>query len=291
MAHSISAVARMANLSPDVIRSWERRYKIVEPLRDASGVRLYSDKDVARLSLAREATRLGHPIRHVALLPDEQLEELIDRRPVEPGAGAAVVARLLDAMFANDLAAASQILRSAALLMPTRELVLDVLAPALRETGRQWESGVLAVWQEHFLSNQILNVAAPLQQLAPGQARIVFATPPFERHGFGIGLAALLAVARGVAACNLGVTMPASELIAAARRLHAAAVVVGMTQEALPKIAAVEYAREIDAGLPPLVDVVLGGVAGARVAASVHSTRMRGVATLEEFDSLCRQWG
>jgi DNA-binding transcriptional MerR regulator len=48
MTHSISAVARMANLSPDVIRSWERRYKIVGPARDASGTRLYSDQDVAR---------------------------------------------------------------------------------------------------------------------------------------------------------------------------------------------------------------------------------------------------
>ncbi|HZP65335.1 MAG TPA: MerR family transcriptional regulator [Rudaea sp.] len=290
MKHSIAAVARMANLSPDVIRSWERRYKIVEPARNASGVRLYSDEDVARLTLAREATRLGHRIRHVAQLSDEQLEELLDRKPAENGANADVVARLLDAMHAHDLATASQILRVAALLVPVRELVLEILAPALREVGRQWDSGELAIWQEHFLSNEVLGVAGTLQRLVAPGPRVVFATPPFERHGFGIGLAALLAAARGVAACNLGVTVPAAQVIAAARQLHAAAVVIGMTQEALPQEEAIEYARQLDAGLPAGVDVMLGGAAGARVAASVPSPRVRSIATLEEFDGLCVQW-
>lgn len=291
MEHSIAAAARMANLSTDVIRSWERRYKIVEPVRDATGVRRYSDRDVARLTLAREATRLGHPIRHVAHLSDNQLEKLIDRKPAEAGANAAVIARLFSALHANELASASSILRAAALLTPTRELVLEILAPALREVGRQWEDGELAVWQEHFLSQQAQCVTVPLQSTAAAdKSSVVLATPPFERHSFGIGLAELLAMARGVSTCNLGVTVPAADLIAAARRLHAAAVVVGMTQEALPELAAIEYARELHAGLPPSVDVVLGGVAGVRVAALVPSQRMRGVATLEEFDGLCPQW-
>lgn len=291
MEHSIAAAARMANVSPDVIRSWERRYKIVEPVRDAAGVRRYSDRDVARLMLAREATRLGHPIRHVAHLSDAQLEKLIDRKPTEAGANAAVIARLFGAIHANELASASSILRAAALLIPTRELVLEILAPALREVGRQWEDGELAVWQEHFLSHQVQCVSLPLQSAAgAGKSSVVLATPPFERHSFGIGLAALLASARGLSTCNLGVTVPAADLIAAARKVHAAAVVVGLTQEALPELEAVGYVRELHAGLPPSVDVLLGGVAGVRIAALVPSKRVRGVATLEEFDGLCSQW-
>ncbi len=289
MRHSIAAAARMANLSPDVIRSWERRYKIVEPVREAAGVRRYTDRDVARLALAREATRLGHPIRHVANLSDEQLEELIGRNPSEADANAAVVARLFDAIHTNDLTTAAHILRAAVLLTPTRELVLEILAPALREAGRQWANGELAIWQEHFLSNQVIGIGVPLQP-ATGKASIVLATPPFDRHGFGIGFAALLAAARGVSTCNLGVTVPAAQLIAAARRLNAAAVVVGMTQEGSPESEATEYARELHAQLPRGVDLLLGGIAGARVAASLPAARVRGVTTLEAFDALCPQW-
>jgi hypothetical protein len=86
------------------------------------------------------------------------------------------------------------------------------------------------------------------------------------------------------------VTVPAAELIAAARRLRPAAVIVGLTQTTLPEAEAVAYARELDAGLPHGVDVLLDGAAGSRIAALVPSSRVRGVATLEEFDGLCQQW-
>lgn len=290
MKHSISAVARMANLSPDVIRTWERRYEVVTPERDASGVRLYSDDDAERLALAGKATRLGHPIRRVALLSNERLRELVDVKPAEASDNGALVARLLDAVHANALSDASKMLRTAAMLVPLRELVLDILAPALREVGRQWENGELTIWQEHFLSNEVLGIAGTLQDRAPAQARIVLATPPFERHGFGIALAGLLAAARGVAVCNLGVGVPSPELIAAARQLRAVTVVVGMTREALPQTEATQYVRELDAGLSPGIDLLLGGAAGASLAESMKRSRVRGVATLEEFDGLCPQW-
>lgn len=289
MMHPISSVARMANLSTDRIRSWERRYKIVEPVRDKSGARLYSDKDVGRLALAREATRLGHPIRHVSRLSDEEVEELIGHARVFAEANADVVARLLAAMHANDLATASQILRTAVLLKPAHELVLDVLAPALREVGRRWKNGELAIWQEHFLSNQMLDVTASLRQAVRG-ALVIFATPTFELHSFGTALAALLAQARGVATCNLGVAVPSAEVIAAARALRAKAVVIGMTRETPDQTEATSYARELVGGLPPSVDLVLGGVTGAQVAVSLRLRRVRAAPTLELFDRLCCQW-
>src|SRR5579883_1773502 len=167
MKHSISAAARIAGLSLDVIRSWERRYKLVEPTRDASGVRLYSDEEVARLALAREATRLGHPIRRVAHLSDEELEKLVERKSSQGAGNSDVVARLMRAMHANQPTAVSQILRSAALLTPAHEFVLEILAPALREIGREWENRELAIWQEHFLSNQMLAVTATLERAVP----------------------------------------------------------------------------------------------------------------------------
>ena len=290
MKHSISAAARIAGLSLDVIRSWERRYKLVEPTRDASGVRLYSDEEVARLALAREATRLGHPIRRVAHLSDEELEKLVERKSSQGAGNSDVVARLMRAMHANQPAAVSQILRSAALLTPAHEFVLEILAPALREIGREWENRELAIWQEHFLSNQMLAVTATLEPAVPGEARILLATPPFERHGFGIALAAVLAGAHGVAACNLGVAVPADELIAAARRLNVTAVVVGMTQESVPEKEALHYARALNRGLPRGVELVLGGKTGTWIAHLLRRGRIRSVATLEEFDVLCRRW-
>jgi DNA-binding transcriptional MerR regulator len=75
--HPIQVVARRTDLSADVLRAWERRYKAVQPQRSASGRRLYSDADVTRLSLLRRATLSGRSIAQVAQLPDDRLQELV----------------------------------------------------------------------------------------------------------------------------------------------------------------------------------------------------------------------
>lgn len=290
MSYTISAAARLSNLSLDLIRAWERRYGIVEPGRDASGVRLYSDRDVARLRLAAEATRLGHPIRRVARLSNDELQRLLEREPPSESGNTAVVRRLLEAVRAGDPGTASQILRDAVLLTAPRDLVFEILAPALREIGRQWELGEISIWQEHFLSSQMLGLGTALRQAARSDARVVFATPPFEWHGFGIELAALLAAARGIVACNLGVAVPADELVAAARKLMAAAVVVGITQQAVWDRQALEYARSVLDALPRSIELIVGGPAARRIADSLGSARVRAAGTLEEFDAICSQW-
>src|SRR5688572_31833574 len=59
-----------------LFRSWERRYRAVEPSRAADGQRSYSDADVERLRLLRLATLAGRSIRQVARLATEELRRL-----------------------------------------------------------------------------------------------------------------------------------------------------------------------------------------------------------------------
>ena len=54
-AFSISAAAKMTGLSPDLLRAWERRHGLIEPLRAANGRRLYSRDDVEHLRLLKSA--------------------------------------------------------------------------------------------------------------------------------------------------------------------------------------------------------------------------------------------
>src|SRR5215217_7374614 len=75
--HPIGVVAERTGLTPDALRVWERRYRVVEPNRSPGGQRIYSDADIARLSLLYRATRGGHGISHVAPLGNAKLEELV----------------------------------------------------------------------------------------------------------------------------------------------------------------------------------------------------------------------
>jgi MerR family transcriptional regulator, light-induced transcriptional regulator len=63
--YPIRAVAKLTGVPLDTIRAWERRYGAVTPQRGARG-RLYSEKEVQRLKLLRDAVARGHSIGQVA---------------------------------------------------------------------------------------------------------------------------------------------------------------------------------------------------------------------------------
>ncbi len=73
----ISAVSRLTGISPHVLRIWERRYGVVEPIRSESRHREYSRDDIRRLTLVKALVDHGNSIRHVAKLSTSQLEDLL----------------------------------------------------------------------------------------------------------------------------------------------------------------------------------------------------------------------
>src|SRR5687768_5112132 len=89
--HPIGVVAKRTGISLHVLRAWERRYGVVEPVRTAGGQRLYTDAHIERLRLLRVVTDAGRNISHVVSLPDRELralalEDAQTSAPVSPDA-------------------------------------------------------------------------------------------------------------------------------------------------------------------------------------------------------------
>jgi DNA-binding transcriptional MerR regulator len=91
------AAARLAGLSAETLRVWERRYELSDTRRSAHGQRLYSAEQVQRLSLLKQLVDQGHPIGQLARLSTERLREL---------AGGSGVAEGLDGAPARPIAVA-----------------------------------------------------------------------------------------------------------------------------------------------------------------------------------------
>jgi DNA-binding transcriptional MerR regulator len=70
------AAARLAGLSAETLRVWERRYELSDTKRSAHGQRLYSAQQVQRLSLLKQLVDQGHPIGQLARLSTDRLREL-----------------------------------------------------------------------------------------------------------------------------------------------------------------------------------------------------------------------
>jgi MerR family transcriptional regulator, light-induced transcriptional regulator len=68
--------ARLAGLSVETLRVWERRYGVSDTQRSQHGQRLYTAEQVRRLGLLKQFVDNGHPIGTLAALPLARLEEM-----------------------------------------------------------------------------------------------------------------------------------------------------------------------------------------------------------------------
>jgi DNA-binding transcriptional MerR regulator len=73
------AVARLTGIPVQTLRVWERRYRVVGPRQSATGQRLYSPADVARLSVIKQLVDSGHAIGSIAALDAERLQSMLDK--------------------------------------------------------------------------------------------------------------------------------------------------------------------------------------------------------------------
>lgn len=286
LRYPIRAVSKLTGISVDTLRAWERRYAVVDPERDERG-RLYSEDDVERLKLLRQAVDQGHAIGRVATLPTADVRALITRGGEPPPSPAATTPVDLSALQAAverfDGAAFRRELSRLAAVLPPRTLAREVALPFLHLVGEAWHEGKLTIAQEHLATAELRSLIGALSRLQPlgdGAPRLVLATPEGEQHELGTLAAALVASGAGVAALYLGPGLPAAEVVAAAARVSARAVVLGFTGGATaPR--GLDGIAEVARTMPPAIELWVGGP-GAEEAALAAGER---VLALPDFDA------
>jgi DNA-binding transcriptional MerR regulator len=240
MNYPIRAVSKLTGLSVDTLRAWERRYNAISPGRSGRG-RTYSESDIERLKLLREAVDQGHRIGEIGGFTDRQLRDLMGRssrlavRAVPARVESSRAARhdssaLIEMIDRFDYLAADRELGRLAMLAPARDLIYEVVVPVMQEVGDRWYSGTFSVAQEHMISSILRNLLGGLVRLyqsANTPASLLFATLPNEQHEFGILAAAMLAAAGGVGIMYLGPSLPVREILGAVDRTSPKAVVLG----------------------------------------------------------------
>lgn len=286
--YRIGVLSQLTGLSTHAIRVWEKRYGASSPHRSPGGARLYTQEDVARFQLIQRLLEQGYATRAIANLSLEKLRELASSRPTEGASTAApsvtakserdeeqasTVRSLVDALAELKIDAAERTLARASNEYSPRDLVMQVLAPTLKEVGRRWQGGELCTASEHAASALLrTRLGALLASQPPGSgAPVVCTTPAGEQHELGALLVAILTAMHGRRVVYLGANLPAEQIAEAVKMSRAKAValsVVAMTGSAAAK----ELSR-IAAALPREVEVVVGGGGakpGLRVPKNVH---------------------
>jgi len=229
--HSIGLVSRRTGLKPDVIRAWERRYGAIEPGRTPTNRRYYTDEQLERLTLLREATLAGRQIGQVAQLETEELRRLVAEdqvamsrfpRPSQPVSDLAAESHLaacLSAVKSLDAQELQLQLERSALELSQPQLLQEVLVPLVHTIGQDWERGTMRVAHEHLASSVVRTFLSNLRRSAVPSATapaIVIATPSRQIHELGALLAAVTASSEGWRIFYLGPDSPSEEVAALA---------------------------------------------------------------------------
>ena len=175
--HRIGEFSRRVGVNPEVLRAWERRYGLLQPVRSPGGFRLYSAEDADRVGRMRQAIDDGlsaAEAARVALADDAAGTELPPRQ---------VTTRLFEAIERYDEDAVHAILDENLAAFSLEAVLRDLVLPTLHRVGEAWAEGVLDISQEHFASNII-------RSRLMGLARL---------WGRGVGPLALLACVPGEA--------------------------------------------------------------------------------------------
>jgi DNA-binding transcriptional MerR regulator len=224
----IGQLAKRTGVSPELLRAWEQRYRLLQPTRTTGGFRLYSAADEARVQrmqrlvagglAAAQAARLvlsgDEPAPQAASPPATTLEDAADDltasldRLDEQAANTA-----LDRLFAAY----------------TVETVLqEVILPYLHRLGERWATGEVSVAQEHFASNLLRGRLLGLAQ-GWGQGRgpgAILACVPGEHHELGLLAFGVALRRRGWRITYLGTDSPIDAVADLSRSLPPAVVVL-----------------------------------------------------------------
>jgi MerR family transcriptional regulator, light-induced transcriptional regulator len=228
--HRIGEFARRVGVTPELLRAWEQRYGLLQPVRTPGGFRVYGEEDVERVARMRRALGEGLSAAEAARValeaassPDRLIE---DAR-----------ARLMSAIESYDEAAAQTALDDGLAGFGLEAFVRDLILPTLAGVGRGWEQGTVEISQEHFASNLIRGRLLSLARLwGRGSGPLaLLACAPGEQHDVSLLAFGLILRSHGWRILYLGADTPLSTLQETARTTGPAVIVLVTFDPALVK--------------------------------------------------------
>ncbi len=281
----IGELGRRLGVSGHVLRAWESRYGLLQPVRSAGGFRLYSEADEMRVR--RMQAHLAGGLSAAEAARTVLREDRGDGVGLAPSAGpdlapsagpdlaASMVselsAALRQALDAFDEPAAQAVLDRLFSDLSLITVLRDVVLPYLAELGGRWERGTASIAQEHFASNIIRGRLAGLARGwgAGHGPRAVLACPPGEQHDMALMMFGIVLNRSGWRIDYFGTSTPVEELERAVEATRPDLVVLAATR---PE--ALEPLRPKLARLARLAPLGLAGAGAAPQLASAVGARL-----------------
>jgi DNA-binding transcriptional MerR regulator len=227
----IGELGRRLGVSDHVLRAWESRYGLLQPVRSPGGFRLYSAADEARIRRMQAYLAEGLSAAEAARAALDGGPGTQPREPAGPAAGSEPFAGLRRALDAFDEPAAQAVLDRLIAELSLPAVLRDVILPYLADLGERWQRGTASIAAEHFASNLIRGRLAGLARgWGSGHGpQALLACPPGELHDIPLMIFGIVLHRNGWRIGYLGANTPIEELERAAGASHPDLVVLAAT--------------------------------------------------------------
>ena len=160
IVYSIKDLENFSGIKAHTIRIWEKRYKILEPARKDSNIRMYSESELKKILNVAYLNRNGYKISKIAALDEDDLTGqvmVVSSRHDDPDQKFQPGKVLMSALRFNE----DQFKEA---LLPfiknygIEEAFIKFLHPLLVKSRILWQTGSLSRAQEQFVRNTIKQI-------------------------------------------------------------------------------------------------------------------------------------
>lgn len=268
--YPIRTVSALTGINPVTLRTWERRYKLLEPLRTPKGHRLYSKDQIAMLNRVVEMLEKGTPISRINL--SHLLADSENNFAQEEEFWARLIHRMVIAVGHFDETTLESTYNEALALYSVDTVTEKLLMPMLVRLGETWAAGEGSIAEEHFFGVYLRNKLGARfhhrKRLEYGPI-LITACVPGERHEAGLLLFALSAYDHQYRCVLLGADIPLLDIASAVPKAKAQAIVLSAS-----------FVQDLDSLLKELrklvaqvsVPVFIGGYTALQYADRIEAT-------------------
>jgi MerR family transcriptional regulator, light-induced transcriptional regulator len=160
IVYSIKDLENFSGIKAHTIRIWEKRYKILEPARKDSNIRMYSESELKKILNVAYLNRNGLKISKIAALDEDELTGQVmivsskyddPDQSFQPGKVLMSALRFNEDQFKDALA---PLIRNHGI----EEAFIKFLHPLLVKSRILWQTGSLSRAQEQFVRNTIKQI-------------------------------------------------------------------------------------------------------------------------------------
>jgi DNA-binding transcriptional MerR regulator len=283
--YTIKDLENLSGIKAHTIRIWEKRYKLVNPERTATNIRLYNDNDLKKLLNISILNRNGVKISKIAQMQESELSEKINIISQNASDSESQIERLSYTMIEMDEDKFDEIISKSIFQIGFEETFINIVYPFFVRIGVMWQTGTINPAQEHFITNiirQKLLVAIDGQKNKPDSntKKFLIFLPEGELHELGILFYSYLIQKRGHRVIYLGQSVPFKDVIEVNNIRETDFLVTSFFSTITPETV-INYVNKLSEALPKKGIFISGGYTAEVL--KTHPKNVKLVADPEKF--------